>query len=65
MIKYLRFSELMWLMLAIITFIIGVYHAIMYNVYDSLYWFGFAIVAILLFSVKRKQRRFHEKNQQN
>lgn len=62
MIKVIKFMEKMWLMLSIVTFVLGVYYSIQETVYDALYFFAFSVVAILLFLMRRKQRRFHEKN---
>lgn len=54
--------EKMWLMLSIVTFVLGVYYSVKETVYDALYFFVFSVVAILLFLMRRKQRRFHEKS---
>ncbi|KAA3650215.1 MAG: hypothetical protein DWP98_05405 [Bacteroidetes bacterium] len=62
MIKIIKFLEKMWLMLAIVTFLIGIYRSIQYSVFDALYFFGFSVVSIFLFSIRRKQRRYHEHN---
>ncbi len=56
--------EKMWLMLSIITFIIAVYQSIVNNVFDALYFYGFSIIAIFLFYMRRRQRIFHE-NKEN
>jgi len=55
--------ELMWLMLAIVTFIIAVVRSVQDGVFDALYFYGFSAIATLLFLMRRKQRRFHEKKQ--
>jgi uncharacterized protein involved in response to NO len=52
--------EKMWLMLSIVTFVLGAYYSIKETVYDALYFFAFSVVAALLFLMRRKQRRFHE-----
>lgn len=62
MIKWIKFLEKMWLMLAILTFLIGVYNSILHGVYNALYFFGFSVIATLLFVVRRQQRRHHERN---
>lgn len=51
----------MWLMLAILTFIIGLYNSVMHGIYNALYFFGFSVIATLLFVVRRQQRRYHER----
>ncbi len=61
MIKWIKFLEKMWLMLAILTFLIGLYYSLMFGVYDALYFFGFSVISILLFTVRRQQRRHHER----
>ncbi len=55
--------EKVWLMLSILTFLIGIYHSIQNTVYDALYFFGFSAVAIILFIFRRKQRQLYERNQ--
>lgn len=60
MINVLKFMERMWFMLCIVTFIIAVYWTINNQVYDALYFYAFSVVAILLFMVRRRQRRAHE-----
>ncbi len=53
----------MWLMLAIVTFIIAIVRSFQYSVYDALYFYGFSVIASLLFLMRRKQRRMHEKEE--
>ncbi|MBL4709004.1 MAG: hypothetical protein JKY48_11265 [Flavobacteriales bacterium] len=53
--------EKAWLMLSILTFIIAVYQSIQNSVYDALYFYGFSVIAIFLFYMRRKQRMFHER----
>ena len=65
MIKVIKFMEKMWLMLAIVTFVIAVYRSFQSSIYDSLYFYGFSVVAIFLFLMRRKQRKAHERNEQN
>lgn len=64
MIKVIKFMEKMWLMLSIVTFIIAVVRSVQYSIFDALYFYGFSIVAIFLFLLRRRQRRFHERNNQ-
>ena len=45
-----------------LAFVWGVYYSVKETVYDALYFFVFSVVAILLFLMRRKQRRFHEKS---
>ncbi len=53
----------MWLMLAIVTFLIAVYQSIRESIYDAVYFYGFSVIAILLFVMRRQQRRMHERKQ--
>lgn len=62
MIKVLKFMEKMWLMLCIVTFVIALYKTFQQSVYDALYFYGFSVVAIGLFLLRRRQRRLYEKN---
>jgi hypothetical protein len=55
--------EKMWLMLAIVTFLIAVYQSIRESIYDAVYFYGFSVIAILLFVMRRQQRRMHERKQ--
>jgi len=61
MIKVIKFMEKMWLMLSIVTFIIALYQTFMNSVFDALYFFGFSVIAIFLFFMRRSQRIAHEK----
>tara|TARA_B100000965_G_scaffold405843_2_gene441507 strand:- start:708 stop:905 length:198 start_codon:yes stop_codon:yes gene_type:complete len=62
MIKVLKFMEKMWLMLCIVTFVIALYKTFQQSIYDALYFYGFSVVAIGLFLLRRRQRRLYEKN---
>lgn len=62
MIKVIKFLEKMWLMLAIVTFIIAIYRTFTNDIYDALYFYAFSVVAALLFIMRRKQRKYHERN---
>ncbi len=55
--------ELMWLMLAIVTFIIAVVRSIQDGIFDALYFYGFSAIAIVLYIIRRSQRRMHERKQ--
>ena len=48
-------------MLSIVTFIIALYQTFMNSVFDALYFFGFSVIAIFLFFMRRSQRISHEK----
>lgn len=64
MIKVIKFMEKMWLVLSIVTFLIAIYKSIQSNVFDALYFYAFSAIAIVLFFMRRKQRLFHERNQE-
>ncbi len=55
--------ERMWFMLSILTFLIAIYMSVQNNVYDALYFFGFSVIAIFLFFMRRRQRMFHERKE--
>ncbi len=57
--------EKMWLVLSILTFLIAIYKSIQSNVFDALYFYAFSGIAIVLFFMRRKQRMFHERNEEN
>ncbi|MDB4083324.1 hypothetical protein OAD50_05980 [Vicingaceae bacterium] len=61
MIKVIKFIEKAWMVIAIATFLIAIYWAIQNSIYDALYFFGFSVIAIFLFIMRRKQRMFHER----
>ena len=63
MLKVIRFMELMWLMLAIVTFIIAVVRSFQDGIFDALYFYGFSAIAIVLYIIRRSQRRMHERKQ--
>jgi nitrogen fixation-related uncharacterized protein len=57
--------EKMWLMLAIVTFLLALYWTFKNGIYDALYFYGFSVVASFVFMLRRKQRRIHERNESN
>jgi accessory gene regulator protein AgrB len=61
MIRLIKFFEKMWLLLAILTFIIALYWTYKQMIFDSLYFYGISILSILLFRWRRFQRRAHER----
>lgn len=61
MIKVIKFIEKAWMVIAIATFLIAIYWAIQNSIYDALYFFGFSVIAIFLFIMRRKQRMFQER----
>ena len=61
MIKVIKFLEKMWIMLSVLTFLIGIYFSVINSTYDALFFFGFSAFAAFLFMMRRKQRRYHEK----
>lgn len=63
MLKVIKFMERMWFMLAIVTFVIAVVRSFQESVFDALYFYGFSVVAILLFLMRRKQRRLQERQE--
>lgn len=55
--------EKVWLMLSILTFALALYWSYVDGIYNALYFYGFSAVAIILFMMRRKQRKFHEREQ--
>lgn len=60
--KVVRFLELMWLVMAILCFCIGTYHVIFTLIEDALFFYVFGGLALLLFFLRRRQRKSIEKN---
>lgn len=57
--KVVRFLQLMWLMVAVVSFCIACYHLLYTGITDALFFFSFAAMATLLFFVRKKQlKRF-------
>ena len=61
MIKVIKFMEKAWLVIAVATFLIALYWSIQSSFYDALYFYGFSLIAVFLFIMRRKQRMFHER----
>ena len=64
MIKVIKFMEKVWLMLAILTFLIAIYQSVQNSIFDALYFYGFSAIAAFIFMMRRKQRMFHEKEEE-
>jgi hypothetical protein len=62
MLKVVRFLELMWLVIAIISVLIGTFHLIYTGMVDGLFFYVFAGLATLLFYVRKRQRKNIQKN---
>ena len=57
--KVVRFLQYFWLTVAVISFGMAVYHLIFTGVSDSLFFFFFTGMALLLFYVRKRQlKRF-------
>ena len=61
MLKIIKFMERMWLMLAVVTFVIAIVRSFQYSIFDAVYFYGFSVIATLLFLMRRKQRRMQER----
>lgn len=57
--------EKMWLVLSLLTFLVALYFTYREVIYDALYFFGFSVVSILLFLMRRKQRLIQEQSASN
>jgi Flp pilus assembly protein TadB len=57
--KVVRFLQIMWLVIAIMSFLIATYHLIFTALEDALYFYFFAGLALILFFVRKRQlKRF-------
>ena len=64
MYKVIRFLELMWIAVAAFCVIIGTYKLFTMPSYmDALFFYVFGVLAVLLFFLRRRQRRSIEKDQ--
>lgn len=63
MYKVIRFLELMWLVIAVCCLIIGTYKIITVpDVRDALFFYVFCILAVILYFLRRRQRKSMENN---
>lgn len=57
--KVVRFLKYMWLMIAAISLCIAIYHLVFTGIGDALFFLFFALMAALLFYVRKRQlKRF-------
>ena len=57
--KVVRFLQYMWLMIAVISLCVAIYHLIYTGVTDALFFLFFSAMAVLLFYVRKRQlKRF-------
>lgn len=59
--KVIRFLELMWLVISILCFGIAIYLVIDVGLEDGLFFFVFGGLALLLFFLRKRQRKGIEK----
>jgi len=64
MYKVVRFLELMWLVIGILCFCIATYFVFFVALDDGLFFYVFGGLALLLFFLRRRQRKGIEKNTQ-
>ena len=62
MLKVARFLELMWLVIAIVSAIIGSYHLVKTTVMDAGFFYFLSVVALGLFLLRKKHRKSLENN---
>jgi len=60
--KIIRFLELMWLVIAIVSAIIATYHLLTTTLQDALFFYFFSVMAIALFFLRKRQRIKLKKN---
>ena len=63
MLKVVRFLELMWIVIAVASLVIGTVHLFRTSVDDALFFYFLAIVAVGLFYIRRKHRKKLEQEQ--
>lgn len=57
--KVVRFLQYMWLVIAIISFLVATYHLIYTAIEDAMYFYIFAGLATILYIVRKRQlKRF-------
>ena len=62
MLRIVRFLEIMWLVIAIISTVIGSYHLVKTTVMDAGFFYFLAAVAVGLFFLRKRHRKSLEKN---
>lgn len=63
MYKVIRFLELMWLVIAVCCVVIGTYKFFTNPDYvDALFFYVFAALAVILYFLRRRQRKGMEQN---
>lgn len=55
MLKVVKFLQMMWLVIAVITFIIATYHLIFTDIKDALFFYFFSAFSVLLFYIRKRQ----------
>lgn len=61
MYKVIRFLELMWVVIAAFCVLIGTYKLITIGVTDALFFYVFGVLAVILYFLRRRQRKSIEK----
>ncbi|MCO6500340.1 MAG: hypothetical protein J5I47_08195 [Vicingus serpentipes] len=62
MLKVIRFLELMWLVIAIVSAVIATYHLVTGILDHALFFYFFSAVAVALFFLRKRQRTKLEDN---
>ena len=55
MLKVVKFLQIMWLVIAIITFLVATYHLIFTSTEDAIFFYVFSGVALILYIVRKRQ----------
>ena len=53
MLKVVKFLQIMWLVIAIITFLVATYHLIFTSTEDAIFFYVFSGVALILYIVRK------------
>lgn len=59
--KVVRFLQYMWLVMAIISFLVATYHLIYTALEDALYFYIFSGIATILYFVRKNQLKRFDK----
>lgn len=61
MLKVVRFLELMWLVIAVISLVVGSFHLVKTSMMDAAFFYFLSAVAVGLYFLRKKQRKKMEK----
>ena len=62
MLKIVRFLEIMWLVIAVISAVVGSYHLVKTSIMDAGFFYFLSAVAVGLFFLRKRHRKSLEKS---